>query len=171
MIDLAAALDVGRAVGEGLGLAVPVVGTLFLFHKINGRERSAHFDEQNRQHAAQEGRITQLDVDIDGLTKQINTVINDNERRFSAMLNDLATRFLSRDEGTGSINRLDANIVQLTNQLGKLNDHLFDLAKVPRSTRGRLRGRGRGDRRGCARAPSLLRPRAARPVAARSQRT
>lgn len=113
-------VEVLKAVGEGIGLAVPLATLQAMFH----RGRSERFDRIDLAQTKLEAKVNKLDGDFDGLTRQLGDIVN-----------DVQERFLTRDEGVAAINRLDNNIVELTRTIGQFNHRLFDLA---RDGRGRL---------------------------------
>lgn len=100
-------VEIAKAVAAGLGVGLPVIGVVTLFHN----ERTKRFDKI-------EGTVNRLDADFTGLTRQLGGVVNDVEKRF-----------LPREEHENAINRLDASINRLDSSLGTLNSHLFDLAR------------------------------------------
>lgn len=80
-------------------------------HDERARAIDSRFDQVD-QH------IEKFDGDMDGLTRQIATIVSDFERRF-----------LPRSEHAEAIQRLDRNVVQLTEAIGGLSKQLFDLAR------------------------------------------
>lgn len=116
-------LEIAKATATGIAAALPIIGALVWFH----RERSAivgeRFDRLDEAHDKLAGKVDRLDNDMDGLVRQISGIVTDVEQRF-----------LTREEHTAAVNRLDGTIVELNRNFGRLNDHLFDLAR-DRSTR------------------------------------
>jgi hypothetical protein len=47
-------------------------------------------------------------------------------RQLGGIVNDVERRFLTREEGTAAINRLDGNIVELNRTIGRFSDKLFN---------------------------------------------
>ena len=94
---------------------LPIIGTLVLLHRL----RNDRFDRIDATHKKLEAKVDKLDVDFDGLNKQLGSIVADVEKRF-----------LTREEHTEAVNRLDGNIVELTRTIGQLNGHLFDLARA-----------------------------------------
>ena len=45
------------------------------------------------------------------------------------IVNDVERRFLTREEGTAAINRLDGNIVELNRTILEFSGRLFELAR------------------------------------------
>lgn len=105
----------GKAAATGLGIAVPVIGVLWKFHEDRTRRSDERFDGVDR-------KVTKLDVDFDGLFKQL-----------AAMEHDVEARFLTKDEHHGAINRLDASIRDLNGTVGTLNGHLLNIARDRRA--------------------------------------
>lgn len=99
--------DIAKAVGEGLAVSLPLIGTMAFFHGKNNEARSKL-----------ESKVDLLSKDFDGLTEQLSVSAIQAERRFVA-----------RDEYAQSINRLDSNVVELTRTLGKFSEHLIDIAR------------------------------------------
>lgn len=100
-------IEVSKAFATGIGVALPLIGTMAYFHK----ERSNRFTQI-------EQKTSKFDTDLSGLIKQLGAIINDVEQRF-----------LPRREHDAAIQRLDGNIIELTRNIGRLNDHLIELAR------------------------------------------
>jgi hypothetical protein len=105
-------VELAKALATGVGAAVPILGTLGFFHKQRGARL-----------VSLEGKVDKIDTDFDGLTKQLGGIVNDVEKRF-----------LTREEGTAAINRLDSTCVELNRSIRDLTSHLLDVARDhPRS--------------------------------------
>lgn len=109
-MTLADLTDVIKMMIAGL----PVIATLGFFHT----QRSRRFDTIDSAHAKLEKKVDTLDADVSGLAGQLGGIVN-----------DIQKRFLTREEHTEAVNRLDGNIVELNRTIGSLNAHLFDLAR------------------------------------------
>lgn len=111
-------VEIAKAAVQGIIMAGSVIGAMAYFHRERGKAQAARFDTLDANHLELKKTVTKLDGDFDGLTGQLSSIVNDVERRF-----------LTREEGTQAINRLDGNIVELNRSIGKLNDNLFELAR------------------------------------------
>lgn len=107
-------IEIAKAFGTGLGIAVPLIGTLTFFHTKRG-ERFDHIDNAQKNFTEQ---VFQLHTDFDGLTRQLGGIVADVERRFVA-----------KDEHTAALNRLESTMRDLGGAISKMNSHLFDLAR------------------------------------------
>lgn len=108
--------EILKALATGVGLAIPIVTTMTFFHS----KRSERFDSIAQTQEELKGSVKKLDTDFDGLIKQIAGIVHDVE-----------ARFVTKEENTVAIRRLDGNIMELNRTIGQLNDHLFDLARKP----------------------------------------
>ena len=97
--------DVGTVASnfaQGLGLAAPVIGVLIALHRLRG-DRLTKIEE----------KLEVFDVDIDGLTTQLQKSELAAERRF-----------VTREDHTEAINRLDRGLESLAGVLGRIDAHL-----------------------------------------------
>lgn len=115
-------IELVKVVGEGVGVAVPLAGLQAALH----RSRSERFDRIDVAQDKLEAKVAKLDSDFDGVTRQIGDIVN-----------DVQSRFLTRDEGVAAIQRLDTTMIELNRSILRLSAQLLDLA---RDGRGRLRG-------------------------------
>ncbi|HEX3862754.1 MAG TPA: hypothetical protein VHY35_13775 [Stellaceae bacterium] len=98
-------LDVVKAAGEGLGLAVPIIGALGFFHG----KRNERFDQIDGTQKELKTQVGKLNTDFDGLRGQIAA-------------SDLAKeqRFVSRNDLTETVKRFDDAIRELNRTLLEL---------------------------------------------------
>lgn len=119
---LAEWIEIGKSLATGVGLSIPVIGALVVLHKSRGEAQNMRFDRLDESHGELRGKVETLNTDVDGLTRQLSGIVNDVEKRF-----------LTREEGTAAINRLDSSVTELnrtiTTTVGELNRQLFDLAR------------------------------------------
>jgi hypothetical protein len=95
-------IDVAKAAVEGVGLSLPIIGTLAYFHT----KRGERFDRIDEAHRELKGKVSTLNTDFDGLRAQIAASDLENERRF-----------VSRDDHTEAVKRLDESVRELTRTL------------------------------------------------------
>lgn len=95
-------LDVAKATAEGFGLSAPVVATLWLFHK----KRNERYDRIDEAHTTLKNQVRVLNIDFDGLRGQLAASDLQNEKRF-----------VSRQDHTEAVNRLDESIRELNRTL------------------------------------------------------
>lgn len=114
-------IELGKALATGIGLAIPLVGTMAYFHGERGRRFDA----------------------LDATTKRLDSDFNALLRQMAAQTIEAEKHFLPRQEHDSDIRRLSADIVKLdrtiTDNIGKLNDHLFNLARGQRDDPDRRR--------------------------------
>lgn len=95
-------IDVAKAAAEGIGLSVPIVSTLWLFHN----KRSERFDRLDGAVKDLKDGFSTLNTDFDGVRAQI-----------AASALDYEKRFVSRGDHADAISRLDESIRELTRTL------------------------------------------------------
>lgn len=95
-------IDVAKSAAEGFGLSVPVVTTLWLFHK----KRGERFDRLDSAVSDLKSVSARLNLDFDGVRAQI-----------AASSLDYEKRFVSRSDHADAIGRLDDAVRELTRTL------------------------------------------------------
>lgn len=122
-------IELGKAAATGLMASLPVIAALWHFHKERiqtatdrAKRADERFDGIDETQAALKTQIGKLDGDFDGLVRQL-----------AAVAHDVEVRFLTRDEHVGTVTRIEANLLELNRNLGKLNSHLFNLARDRRA--------------------------------------
>lgn len=108
-------LEFAKAIGTGIGLSLPVIGTMGFFHQ----KRSERFDRLEKS-------VDRFEGDLTGLIRQLGTVVS-----------DVRVEFLPRREHESAIHRLEETMSQLSrtieDKVGTLNDRLFEIARERRN--------------------------------------